>query len=70
MENKIYVVSLGPGGVEQMTERAIKTLNSCDVIAGYNVYIELIREAFPEKKFLSTGMRKEVDRSRWRWTKR
>ena len=62
MENKIYVVSLGPGGVEQMTERAIKTLNSCDVIAGYHVYIELIREAFPEKKFLSTGMRKEVDR--------
>lgn len=62
MENKIYVVSLGPGGVEQMTERAIKILNSCDVIAGYNVYIELIRDAFPEKKFLSTGMRKEVDR--------
>lgn len=62
MENKIYVVGLGPGGVEQMTERAIETLKSCDVIAGYNVYIELIRDSFPEKKFLSTGMRKEVDR--------
>jgi precorrin-2 methylase len=28
MENKIYVVGLGPGGVEQMTERAIKTLKA------------------------------------------
>lgn len=62
MKNKIYVVGLGPGGIEQMTERAIETLKNCDVIAGYNVYIELIRESFPEKKFLSTGMRKEVDR--------
>ncbi len=62
MEKMIYVVGLGPGGVEQMTERAIRTLKSCDVIAGYNVYIELIRDAFPDKKFLSTGMRKEVDR--------
>lgn len=62
MSAKIYVVSLGPGGVEQMTARAVKALKECDVIAGYNVYIELIKEAFSGKKFLSNGMRKEVDR--------
>ncbi len=59
---KIYVVGLGPGGVEQMTKRAYDALNSCDVIAGYNVYVDLIKEDFKDKKFLSTGMRKEVDR--------
>jgi len=59
---KIYVVGLGPGGIDQMTYRAVQTLKGCDVIAGYNVYIELIREYFPDKKFLSNGMRREVDR--------
>ena len=59
---KIYVVGLGPGGIDQMTYRAVKALKSCDVIAGYNVYIELIREHFPDKRFLMNGMRREVDR--------
>ena len=62
---KVYVVGLGPGGVEQMTTRAAKeTLAKCDVIAGYHVYINLIKEDFADKEFLSTGMRKEVDRCR------
>ena len=38
--------------------------NRCDVIAGYHVYINLIKEDFADKEFLSTGMRKEVDRCR------
>ena len=61
---KVYVVGLGPGGVEQMTTRAKETLAKCDVIAGYHVYINLIKEDFADKEFLSTGMRKEVDRCR------
>ena len=40
MTAKIYVVSLGPGGRSQMTERAVKALEACDVITGYNVYID------------------------------
>ena len=59
---KLFVVGLGPGGVEQMTKRAYDALKSCDVIAGYNVYVNLIKEDFKEKEFLSNGMRKEVDR--------
>ena len=62
MAAKIYVVSLGPGGREQMTERAVKALESCDVITGYNVYVNLIKDEFPGKRFVSNGMRKEVDR--------
>ncbi len=62
MTKKVYVVGLGPGGVEQMTKRAQETLAVCDVIAGYNVYIDLIKDDYKDKEFLSTGMRKEVER--------
>ena len=39
MEKKIYVVGIGPGALEDMTIRAKKTLESCQVIAGYTVWI-------------------------------
>ena len=50
MSAKIYVVSLGPGGKEQMTDRAIKALETCDVITGYNVYVNLIKDEFPGRR--------------------
>ena len=58
----VYVVGLGPGAGEQMTVRAEKILEICPVILGYTVYIDLIREQYPEKKFLSTPMKQEVKR--------
>lgn len=64
MSNKVYVVGLGPGGIEQMTTRAREVLAKCDVIAGYHVYIDLIKADYADKEFLTTGMRKEVDRCR------
>ena len=62
--SKIYVTGLGPGAADQMTIRAKKVLEKCPVIIGYTVYIDLIREEFPDKTFLSTPMRKEADRCR------
>ena len=62
--SKIYVTGLGPGADDQMTIRARKVLEKCPVIIGYTVYIDLIREEFPDKTFLSTPMRKEADRCR------
>ena len=62
--SKIYVTGLGPGAADQMTIRARKVLEKCPVIIGYTVYIDLIREEFPNKTFLSTPMRKEADRCR------
>lgn len=60
--SKIYVVGIGPGEYDLMTIKAERTLRSCDVIVGYTVYVELVKEHFPEKDFLTTPMRKEVDR--------
>ena len=60
--NKIYVVGIGPGAYEKMTIEAAETLKKCDCIVGYDVYIDLVRDHFADKKFLSTPMRKEVER--------
>lgn len=60
--NKIYVVGIGPGAYEQMTIRAARVLESCDVIIGYTVYVDLVRDHFPGKEFLTTPMTKEVER--------
>lgn len=59
---RLYVVGLGPGNSAQMTGQALAALEESDVIAGYDVYIDLIRDRFNHKKFLSTPMRKEADR--------
>lgn len=61
---KIYAVGLGPGEEKQMTPAALQALRSSDVIAGYRTYISLIRDRFPDKEFLSTGMRGEEERCR------
>ncbi len=61
---KIYVVGLGPGSVEQMTGQALAAMEESDVLAGYDVYIDLVREKFSHKRLLSTPMRREEERCR------
>lgn len=60
--NKLYVVGIGPGAYEKMTIEAAEALKKSDVIIGYTVYVDLVREHFPGKEFMTTPMRKEVDR--------
>lgn len=62
--NKLYVVGIGPGAYEDMTLKAVRTLENCDVIVGYTVYVDLVKEHFAGKEFLTTPMRKEVERCR------
>jgi len=61
-KKKIYVVGIGPGAYQEMTGAAVAALEQSDVIVGYTVYIDLVKEHFSEKTFLTTPMRKEVDR--------
>ena len=60
--NQIYVVGIGPGKYEQMTIEAAQILEKVDVIVGYTVYVDLVKEHFPKKEFLTTPMRQEQDR--------
>jgi len=59
---KLYVVGTGPGSIEEMTAKARATIESCEVVVGYEFYIELVRELLHEKKIISTGMTREIER--------
>ena len=59
---KVYVIGLGPGAEKEMTYQASTALEKSEIIIGYTVYTGLIRERFPDKKYLSTPMRQEVVR--------
>lgn len=60
--SKIYVIGIGPGAYELMTGKAIRAMEESDVIIGYTVYVDLVKEHFAEKEFMTTPMKKEVDR--------
>lgn len=60
----LYVVGMGPGDLKQMTIEARAVLEECQVIAGYTVYVDLLREEFKEKEWLVTGMMQEKERCR------
>lgn len=60
--NQLYVVGIGPGKYKKMTMEAQEVLARCEVIAGYTVYVDLIKEYFPDKTYIVTGMTKESQR--------
>ena len=61
---KLTVVGIGPGDYDNMTVRADRALKECQVIVGYHVYVDLVKERYPDKEFLTTPMTKEADRCR------
>ena len=60
--SKLAVVGIGPGNYENMTIRADRALRECDVIVGYTVYVDLVKERYADKEFLTTPMLREVER--------
>ena len=61
---KLYIIGLGPGAGQDLTGRAAAALEASDVIVGYTVYVDLVREAYAHKELLSTPMRQETERCR------
>ena len=59
---KIFVVGIGSGNDEDMTNKAITAIASATVVVGYTKYIELIAERISGKRIISTGMTQEVKR--------
>ena len=60
--NKVYAVGLGPGNEEFFTGQARAAIEKSDVICGYTVYVDLVRDIFPDKEFFTTSMKQEIDR--------
>ena len=61
-KGSLAVVGIGPGAADMMTGEAFSTIEESDVIAGYQVYVDLVKEQFPGKEFLATPMRREEER--------
>lgn len=59
---KLYIVGFGAGNYDGMTLAAEKAIRSSDIVIGYTVYVELMKQYFPDKKFSSTAMKQERDR--------
>ena len=61
-KGKVVVIGMGPGEIDQMTIEAYRASEASDVIAGYHVYVDLVRDRFPDKKIITTAMRREEER--------
>ena len=59
---KVIVVGIGPGNYENMTIKADQALAGSDVIIGYHVYVDLVKERYSDKEFLTTPMTMESKR--------
>ena len=59
---KVFIVGIGPGNEENRTIRADRALEACDVIAGYSVYVDLVKDRYPGKELVSTPMTQEARR--------
>lgn len=60
--SKLSVVGIGPGNYENMTIRADRALQECDVIVGYHIYVNLVKDQYPDKEYRTTPMTKETER--------
>lgn len=59
---KIYVVGIGPGNSEFMTPQAKMAIEESDVVVGYTLYVDLVKDLTAGKEVKSTAMKQEVDR--------
>jgi precorrin-3B C17-methyltransferase len=55
-------VSLGPGHPDFLAPAARRALIGADMVVGYKMYINLVRDLVGDKPLVSSGMRKEIDR--------
>lgn len=61
----LTIVGIGPGKKEGMTVEVCRALEKCDCIVGYTVYVELVRNLFPDKEYYTTPMTQEAERCLW-----
>ena len=59
---EIIVVGIGPGSLEDMTPRALSSIENADIVVGYNTYIKLISSLLVDKEVIGTAMLQEIER--------
>lgn len=63
--NKLFLVGIGPGSADGMTQAAKAALEQSEVLCGYTVYLDLVRQQYPDKETYTTPMTRELERCRW-----
>lgn len=59
---KIYVVGIGPGNSLYMTPEARQAIEESQVVVGYTLYVDLVKDLTEGKEVRATSMKQEVDR--------
>jgi adenosylcobyric acid synthase len=62
--SRLFIVGIGPGDLTHMTYQAREAIESSDTVVGYKTYLDLIAPLLVEKRVISSGMTKEVERCR------
>ena len=60
----LYVTGIGPGSDAFLTNEARTAIEQSDVICGYTIYVDLLRSRYPDREFITTPMRQEIERCR------
>ncbi|HJV34421.1 cobyric acid synthase [Geomonas sp.] len=60
--SKLFVVGIGPGGLNHMTFEAREAIDKADVVVGYKTYLDFIEPLLAAKEVVSSGMMREVER--------
>ncbi|MEM0140147.1 MAG: precorrin-3B C(17)-methyltransferase [Ferroplasma sp.] len=58
----IYLIGMGPGNLENMTDYAKLAIEDSDIIMGYKFYIDLIGPLISKKDVEPTGVEDELER--------
>jgi adenosylcobyric acid synthase len=60
--SQLFVVGIGPGGLNHMTFEAHQAIEKAEVVVGYQTYLEFIEPLLKDKQVVSSGMMREVER--------
>ncbi len=61
---KLFIIGIGPGGLEHLTPAARTAIGQATVVVGYKTYTDLIAPLLAGKRKVCAGMRQEVERCR------
>ncbi len=61
---RLFLVGLGPGGLEHMTARARAAIAAADTLVGHATYLRLVADLIGERQVEKSGMTEELDRAR------
>jgi precorrin-3B C17-methyltransferase len=57
-------VGIGPGPIEEISPRARRAIEACDIIIGYRTYLKLLGDLAEGKQIVPFGMGQEMARAR------